>query len=242
MGSVGDCFDNALAESVSATLTTELLARNPFATRAQARTAIFDTSRRSTARSAATPHSATSHPPSTNDEPPRTPPSRSPPDPRGPATAAPRRQRPGHGRGAVQPNPYLQTQVNPCPRERGRSTAGLPSPLVGEVSGLALPLMCHETECDTPGHGHRFVKEADPPKARDVGLAARDPVARAQEPRLLRPADEEVEMEIGPVRGDRELGKPEPRSAPPEGGIPALVVCLTSAAKVSMSLMSRAPG
>ncbi|MGI8439146.1 MAG: IS3 family transposase [Thermoleophilaceae bacterium] len=42
MGSVGDCFDNALAESVWATLTKELLARQRFATRAQARTAIFD--------------------------------------------------------------------------------------------------------------------------------------------------------------------------------------------------------
>jgi putative transposase len=42
MGSVGDCFDNALAESVWATLTKELLARRRFATRAQARTAIFD--------------------------------------------------------------------------------------------------------------------------------------------------------------------------------------------------------
>lgn len=42
MGSVGDCYDNALAESVWATLTKELLARQEFATRAQARTAIFD--------------------------------------------------------------------------------------------------------------------------------------------------------------------------------------------------------
>jgi putative transposase len=42
MGSVGDCFDNALAESVWATLTKELLARRSFATRAEARTAIFE--------------------------------------------------------------------------------------------------------------------------------------------------------------------------------------------------------
>lgn len=42
MGSVGDCYDNALAESVWATLTKELLARQKFATRAEARTAIFD--------------------------------------------------------------------------------------------------------------------------------------------------------------------------------------------------------
>ncbi len=42
MGSVGDCYDNALAESVWATLTKELLCRQSFATRAEARTAIFD--------------------------------------------------------------------------------------------------------------------------------------------------------------------------------------------------------
>ena len=42
MGSVGDCFDNALAESVWATLTKELLARHSFTNRAEARTAIFD--------------------------------------------------------------------------------------------------------------------------------------------------------------------------------------------------------
>ena len=42
MGSVGDCFDNALAESVWATLTKELLAHHTFVTRAEARTAIFD--------------------------------------------------------------------------------------------------------------------------------------------------------------------------------------------------------
>jgi len=42
MGSVGDCYDNALAESVWATLTKELLVRHTFATRAQARMAIFD--------------------------------------------------------------------------------------------------------------------------------------------------------------------------------------------------------
>ncbi len=42
MGSVGDCYDNALAESVWATLTKELLCRRSFVTRAEARTAIFD--------------------------------------------------------------------------------------------------------------------------------------------------------------------------------------------------------
>lgn len=42
MGSVGDCYDNAVAESLWATLEKELLMRRSFATRAQARGAIFD--------------------------------------------------------------------------------------------------------------------------------------------------------------------------------------------------------
>lgn len=42
MGSVGDCFDNALAESFFATLETELLDRHSFPTRAEARTAVFE--------------------------------------------------------------------------------------------------------------------------------------------------------------------------------------------------------
>ncbi len=42
MGSVGDCFDNALAESLWATLDRDLLSQQNFATRAQARSAIFD--------------------------------------------------------------------------------------------------------------------------------------------------------------------------------------------------------
>jgi putative transposase len=41
MGSVGDCFDNALAESFFATLECELLMVETFRTRAQARTALF---------------------------------------------------------------------------------------------------------------------------------------------------------------------------------------------------------
>jgi putative transposase len=41
MGSVGDCFDNALAESFFATLECELLARQPFRAHAAARTALF---------------------------------------------------------------------------------------------------------------------------------------------------------------------------------------------------------
>lgn len=41
MGSVGDCYDNAMAESFFATLECELLARQPFRTQFKARTALF---------------------------------------------------------------------------------------------------------------------------------------------------------------------------------------------------------
>jgi putative transposase len=42
MGSVGDCFDNAMAESFFATLECELLGRRRFKTQAQAEIAVFD--------------------------------------------------------------------------------------------------------------------------------------------------------------------------------------------------------
>lgn len=42
MGSVGDCFDNAMAESFFATLECELLARRPMRDHAEARNAIFE--------------------------------------------------------------------------------------------------------------------------------------------------------------------------------------------------------
>jgi putative transposase len=42
MGSVGDCYDNAMAESFFATLECELLARQTFRTRLEARTALFE--------------------------------------------------------------------------------------------------------------------------------------------------------------------------------------------------------
>jgi putative transposase len=42
MGSVGDCFDNAMCESFFATLECELLDRRKFKTQAEARLAIFD--------------------------------------------------------------------------------------------------------------------------------------------------------------------------------------------------------
>jgi putative transposase len=42
MGSVGDCDDNAMAESFFATLECELLGRHRFRTRTEARVAVFD--------------------------------------------------------------------------------------------------------------------------------------------------------------------------------------------------------
>ena len=41
MGSIGDCFDNGLAESFFATLQTELLDRHTWATREQLANAVF---------------------------------------------------------------------------------------------------------------------------------------------------------------------------------------------------------
>jgi putative transposase len=42
MGSVGDCFDNAMCESFFSTLERELLARQRFPTKAEARMALFE--------------------------------------------------------------------------------------------------------------------------------------------------------------------------------------------------------
>ena len=42
MGTVGDCFDNAMCESFFATLECELLERTSFKTQAEARLAVFD--------------------------------------------------------------------------------------------------------------------------------------------------------------------------------------------------------
>jgi hypothetical protein len=41
MGSVGDCYDNAMCESFFATLECEMLARHSFPTRAEAKRAMF---------------------------------------------------------------------------------------------------------------------------------------------------------------------------------------------------------
>ena len=42
MGSIGDCYDNAMAESFFATLETELIDRNDWASQAEARAAVFE--------------------------------------------------------------------------------------------------------------------------------------------------------------------------------------------------------
>ena len=65
MGSVGDCFDNALCESFFATLECELLERRRFKTRAEAKLAIFGYSRAGTTHIVATRPSATCHPSTT---------------------------------------------------------------------------------------------------------------------------------------------------------------------------------
>jgi putative transposase len=57
MGQVGSAYDNALAESFVATLTTELLYRNAWLTRQVARTAIFEyVEGVSTTQGGGTPH------------------------------------------------------------------------------------------------------------------------------------------------------------------------------------------
>ena len=42
MGSVGDCYDNAMAESFFATLETELIDRSAWATTSEAKAAVFE--------------------------------------------------------------------------------------------------------------------------------------------------------------------------------------------------------
>src|SRR5829696_2273032 len=55
MGSAGDAYDNAMAESFFATLECELLHRHRFATRTQARVAVLDDSKASPTLAVATP-------------------------------------------------------------------------------------------------------------------------------------------------------------------------------------------
>jgi len=66
MGRRGDAYDNAVAESFFATPETELLDRSSFATRTQARSAVFDhTSKGSTTATGGTRPSDTNHPTTT---------------------------------------------------------------------------------------------------------------------------------------------------------------------------------
>ena len=66
MGSVGDSFDNAVAERFFATLKGELIDRRPWPTRAAPRAPSSSTWKRGTTGGAATPPSATSARPPTN--------------------------------------------------------------------------------------------------------------------------------------------------------------------------------
>jgi putative transposase len=65
MGSVGDCFDNAVTESFFATLECELLDRHRFPTHTQARMAVFDYLEGFYTPAGATPPWAISAPPTT---------------------------------------------------------------------------------------------------------------------------------------------------------------------------------
>ncbi len=65
MGTAGDCYDNALAESFFATLQTELLDRHHWSTRRQLEMAIFDFIEAFYTQADGTPASATSAPPTT---------------------------------------------------------------------------------------------------------------------------------------------------------------------------------
>jgi putative transposase len=66
MGSVGDCFDNAMCESFNATLECELLATRRFKNQHEAALAVFDFIEAGTIRIVAIPRSETSRQQSTN--------------------------------------------------------------------------------------------------------------------------------------------------------------------------------
>ncbi len=66
MGSIGECFDNSVAESFVATLQTELLDRATWPTREGLAQAVFTFIEGFYTRAAATPPSATSAPLTTN--------------------------------------------------------------------------------------------------------------------------------------------------------------------------------
>lgn len=66
MGTVGDAYDNAMAESFFATLECELIARRSWPSKAQARTRCSPGSRVGTTRGGFTPRSDTARPTSSN--------------------------------------------------------------------------------------------------------------------------------------------------------------------------------
>ena len=104
MGSVADCFDNALAESVFATLECELFDQQPggrFTTRREAKLAVFDYLETFSTPAAGTQPSATSHPPTSR--------------PSTPSNTAPSTL------SALQPEP--QAAATRCPRKRVNSTS-----------------------------------------------------------------------------------------------------------------------
>ena len=83
-GSVGDAYDNALAESFFATLECELLDRVSFSSCARPSASCSSTSRAGTTRAGGTPPSATSHPNSSKRPPARRPRPPAPDPPRNP--------------------------------------------------------------------------------------------------------------------------------------------------------------
>ena len=68
MGSKGDCFDNAVAESFFAMLKEGPVHRRLWPTRCELRSEVFEYLEASTTERAGTPRSATSHPPTTRTE------------------------------------------------------------------------------------------------------------------------------------------------------------------------------
>jgi hypothetical protein len=70
MGSVGDCYDNAVCEALHATLKRELVNRRSWPTQAEAQTAVFGYIEGSITPDVGTPRWITAPPQSTNGSPP----------------------------------------------------------------------------------------------------------------------------------------------------------------------------
>ena len=66
LGSVGDCYDNAVCEAFHSTLKRELVHRRPWPTRAELKTAVFEYIEGFYNRRGGTPHSAITHPPTSS--------------------------------------------------------------------------------------------------------------------------------------------------------------------------------